>query len=83
MKLTKYFFSYPFKQRTHQEFNSWANTIKITDSINGLLSEDLWDELVKPGSNNELPQLLLVVKKVMAWPHSGEDLNKIPREFLL
>ena len=76
-------FSYPFKQRTHQEFNVWADTIKVSESIKGLLSEALWDELVTPGTGNNLPQLLLIVKKVMEWTQPGEDLNKIPREFLL
>ena len=76
-------FSYPFKQRTHQDFNSWADAMKVSENMRGLLSEELWNDLVKAENVNDLPQLLLIVKKALEWTQPGEDLNKIPREFLL
>ena len=59
----------------------WADTVKVSESMKGLLSEALWNDLVE--SNGETPQLLLVIKKAMEWSHPGDDLNKLPRDFLL
>ena len=55
--------------------------MKVSESMKGLLSEALWNDLVE--SNGETPQLLLVIKKAMEWSHPGDDLNKLPRDFLL
>ena len=79
-KLTE-LFSYPLKQRSRQQFEMWADTVKVSESMKGLLSEALWNDLVK--SDSGTPQLLLLVKKAMEWSQPGEDLNKLPRDFLL
>ena len=75
------FFSYPLKQRTRQQFDQWADTVKVNENMKGLLSESLWNELLS--SDQGLPQLLLIIKSILAWDQPGDDLNKIPREFLL
>ena len=73
-------FSYPLKQRTHQQLLSWANTVKMNDGMKGLVSEDLWESLVS--GSEDTPQLLLAVSQAMAWPLDGQDLNVAAREFL-
>ena len=57
--------------------------MKVSEDIKGLLSEALWEEMIRPDTDANLPQLLLIVKKTMEWTLPGDDLNKIPREFLL
>ena len=59
----------------------WADTVKVSETMKGLLSEELWNDLVK--SDGGTPQLLLLVKKAMEWSYPGDDLNKLPRDFLL
>ena len=78
--LKKLFFSYPLKQRTHQQLLDWSNTVKLNDGMKGLVSEALWESLVSDSKGT--PQLLLAVSQAMAWPMEGSDLNVLARDFL-
>ena len=71
-------FSFPLKQRTQQQLQDWVNTVKLNDTMKGLVSMELWDSLVTSKS----PQLLLAVKQAMVWPLDGDDLNVNSRDFL-
>ena len=71
--------SFPLKQRTQQQLQSWVDTVKLNDTMKGLVSTELWESLMGP---SESPQLLLAVKQAMAWPLDGDDLNVCSRDFL-